>query len=82
MLYISNREKWHHFSRMCFLYYSKVAMIRVRSKKNSFILCNIYILGSLAFLLAQMIVTEILVGSFYPVAEIGSRRNKQVIRIF
>lgn len=68
MLYVFNTEKWKDFSRMCFLYYSKVAMIRVRLKGNFFILCKIYILRSLVFLWAQIIFTEMLAGNFYAAA--------------
>lgn len=56
-------------------------MIKVRLKENIFIFCSVYILGSLTFLMTQIIFPEVLAGSFYVAAEIGNRRNKQVIGV-
>lgn len=56
-------------------------MIKVRLKENIFIFCSVYILGSLTFLLTRIIFPEVLAGSFYVAAEIGNRRNKQVIGV-
>ena len=67
---------------MYFHHSSKAVMISVRLKQRIFILCSVYILGSLSFSLAQIIFPEMLAGSFSAAAEIGNRSNKQVIRIF